>query len=500
MNLPFRFLNGRGWLSSALLSSCLALSPASKAQQAGNVNLEPSQQLFCVMAALNAGGYDTGAGLDTGDDTREQVRRLLAKKKIPIVPEIAKFYSDHRIAGDPGADLGQYVSLALLLGPPPDFHFLVPQTDLPPDAKGVMGLVPLLRRFYLEANLSDLWERVEPRYQAAVARYSDPIRRMVALADAYFRFASGSYLGLTYTIEVDLLGAPEQVQARIYGLNYHVVVTPSKSLKIGEIRHQYLHFLLDPLAAKYAQEIQQKSVLKALARTAPSLAADFKEDFALLVTECLIRASELRMDKHPKSEAEKTASDLTASGLILVPYFYSALEDYELQEASMRVVYKQMVLAIDPRSELKRLASVKFAPPAAQAEPTTAVSEEARLLDQGDNSIYRGEYREARAAFQTVLEKFDPRNERALFGLAVAASNTRKPDLAEEYFQKTLEAAHDLRRVTWSHIYLGRLYDLKGNREDALRQYRAASLTAGPYPEALLAVQGGLRRPFGSKD
>jgi tetratricopeptide (TPR) repeat protein len=462
--------------------------------------LEPSQQLFCVMAALIAGGYDTGAELDTVDDTREQVRRLLAKKKIPIVPEIAKFYSDHRIAGDPGADLGQYVSLVLLLGPSPDFHFLVPQTDLPPDAKGVMGLVPLLRRFYLEANLSDLWERVEPRYKAAVARYSDPIRRMVALADAYFRFASGSYLGLTYTIEVDLLGAPEQVHARIYGLNYHVVVTPSKSLKIGEIRHQYLHFLLDPLAAKYAQEIQQKSVLKGLARAAPSLAADFKEDFALLLTECLIRASELRMDRRPKSEAEKTASDLTASGLILVPYFYSALEDYELQEASMRVVYKQMVLAIDPRSELKRLASVKFAPPAAQAEPTTAVSEEARLLDQGDNSIYRGQYREARAAFQTVLEKFDPRNERALFGLAVTASNTRKPDLAEEYFQKTLEAAHDLRRVTWSHIYLGRLYDLKGNREDALRQYRAASLTAGPYPEALLAVRGGLRRPFGSKD
>src|SRR2546426_8580370 len=208
----------------------------------------------------------------------------------------------------------------------------------------------------------------------------------------FFSVSRGSRIWVLFTHAVDLLGAPEQVQARVYGLNYHVVVTPSKSLKIGEIRHQYLHFLLDPLAAKYAPEIQQKSVLKALARTAPSLAADFKEDFALLLTECLIRASELRMDKRPKSEAEKTASDLTASGLILVPYFYSALEEYELQEASMRVVYKQMVLAIDPRSELKRLASVKFAPPAAaQAEPATAVSEEARLLDQGDNSIYRGE-------------------------------------------------------------------------------------------------------------
>jgi tetratricopeptide (TPR) repeat protein len=122
------------------------------------------------------------------------------------------------------------------------------------------------------------------------------------------------------------------------------------------------------------------------------------------------------------------------------------------------------------------------------------------LLDQGDNLFYRGRYSDAKLAYQQVLEKTDPKSERALFGLAVVASNLRKPDLAEEYFQKTLETARDLRLVTWSHIYLGRLYDLRGKRNDALAQYRAASLTAAAYPMALRAVQGGEAQQFGSKE
>ncbi len=485
--------------AGALLFAALMLPGAAAAQQAGNVVLDSNEQLFCVLAALNAAGYDTGVGSNTGNDTRDQVRRVLAKKKLPVLPELEKFYTAHVVENDPGADLGQYVSLALLLGPPPDFRFTVPQAGLPPDAKAVAGLVPLLARFCREANLVDLWAAVQPRFQSEIERYSDLVRTSVIQTDAYFRFPGGAYLGRTYAITLDLLGPPEQVQARIYGSNYDLVVTPSKAPKISEIRHQYLHFLLDPLAGKYGPEIQQKSALKSKGREAPMLAADFKEDFGLLVTECLIRAAELRLDKRPKADALKSVTEMTASGLILVPYFYSALADFEQQEASMNVFYKQMILAIDPRAELKDLATVKFTPAPMPEKPVaSAASEEARLLDQGDHFIYRAQYAEAKAAFQAALEK-NPKSERALYGLAVVASNTRKPDLAEEYFQKTLDVARDLRLATWSHIYLGRLYDLRGKRNDALAEYRAASLTAGPYPEALRAVQGGLQRPFGSE-
>jgi hypothetical protein len=482
---------------------CIALGLASGqtfAQQPSSVSLEASEEIFSVLAALNAAGYDTGLAAEAEEGTRDELRAELARRNPPILPQLRKFYLDHRRAGDPGADLGQYLSLALLLGSPPDFHLTVSQSDLPPDAKAVVGLVPLLKRFYAETDLVGLWSKFKPRYDAQISRYSEAVRRAITLADAYLRFPSGAYLGRSYSIDLCLLGAPDQVQARIYGQNYYLVVTPSKQMKITEIRHQYLHFLLDPLALKYAVQIHQKAALLRLARPAPMLGQDFKDDFPLLLSECLIRAVELRIDKAAKAAAEKSATEMTASGLVLVPYFLEALPDYEQQEASMSVYYKNLVVGIDLGREQKRLASVKFTPrpEAAGKSGAEPLSEEERLLNQGDNFIYENRLSEAKVAFESVLEKINPKSERALFGLGLVASNTRKPDTAETYFRKTLESASDLRLVTWSHIYLGRIYDLKGDRRKALEQYRAASFTAASYPEALHAVEVGIAHPFGS--
>ena len=126
------------------------------------------------------------------------------------------------------------------------------------------------------------------------------------------------------------------------------------------------------------------------------------------------------------------------------------------------------------------------------------MSEEDRLLDQGDNQFFQGKYLEAKVSYHTVLEKDNPNSERAIYGMAVVYANLRKPDLAQDYFQKALATAHDLRIITWSHIYLGRLADLNGKRDAAVEQYHAALLTAAAYPMALRAAQSGLETPYGS--
>jgi tetratricopeptide (TPR) repeat protein len=293
-----------------------------------------------------------------------------------------------------------------------------------------------------------------------------------------------------------LLGAPEQIQARIYGENYYLVVTPSQQLRLEAIRYQYLHFLLDPLALKYALEIHQKAALLSLARPAPQLGSDYKSDFGLLVTQCLVRAIEVRMDKTPPAAAAKRLKELTASGLILAPYFYNALAAYEKQPGPLSIYYRDLIEGIDVGKEQKLLADIKFAPRPQMGKVPAVRSEEEQLLDRGDNAVYEGRYDDAKAAFTAVLASH-PESGRALFGMAVVASNTRKPDTAVRYFRKTLEASHDVRLVTWSHIYLGRIYDVEGDRKKALDEYRAASLTASQYPEALQAVQSGMAHPFG---
>jgi tetratricopeptide (TPR) repeat protein len=444
------------------------------------------------MAALNMAGYDTGLFVNTGNSTRQEVRSLLAKKNIPVIGDLSQFYKTHRVEGN---NLSQYVSLALLLGPPPKFSFTVPVQELPLDARSLAGFVPLLKTFYQQADLADLYQQLRPQYLAAIQEYVPTVRREIALSDGYLRFPSGSYLGRYYRIYLCLLGAPEQVQARFYRENFYLVITPSASPQFDHIRDMYLHFLLDPLAVKYGADIHKKASLQAIARDAPALREDFKEDFSFLVTECLVRAVELRMD-HPKN-VQAAVNQYLTSGLILTPYFYSALAAYEKQPASMSDYYDQMIQGIDVDKMENELDGVKFSLPKPPASaPAPALSAEDQLLNQGDNLIYLAKYDQAKQAFQEVLKRYDPKSERALYGMAVTASNTAEPDIAEEYFEKTLAVAHNLRIVTWSHIYLGRIYDLEGKRQKALKQYRAASVTAASFPEALQALQIGLRHPF----
>jgi len=334
-------------LFGAFLSVLLAPAPA-RSQSAGNVLLESNEQLFCMLAAINAAGYD--AGLGASGNTRQIVREYLQAQNAPILPELKKFYDQHRVKDDPSRELGQYISLALMVGSPPNFGLTVSEQELPPDARDVVGILPLLRTYYAQAKMLVVWSQVQKQYEAAVARYTDAVRQNFVLAEAYMRLPTGDYLGRTYAIYIDLMGEPEQVHARIYGLNYYLVVTPSEDLKLEEIRFQYLHFLLDPLAAKYGAEIDQKSALRTYAMQAPVLGLDFKNDFSLLATECLIRALELRMDKVPAADAQKRLEEMTSQGLILVHYFYDSLLVFEHQDATMTTYYKPMNLAIDPRA------------------------------------------------------------------------------------------------------------------------------------------------------
>ena len=148
------------------------------------------------------------------------VREYLQAQNAPILPELKKFYDQHRVKDDPSRNLGQYISLALMVGSPPDFKLTVPDAELPPDARDVVGFLPLLRTYYAQTKMLIIWSQVQKQYEAAVARYTDAVRQNFVLTEAYMRFPRGGYLGRTYAIYIDLMGAPEQVHARIYGLNY----------------------------------------------------------------------------------------------------------------------------------------------------------------------------------------------------------------------------------------------------------------------------------------
>ena len=112
--------------------------------------------------------------------------------------------------------------------------------------------------------------------------YHTPVSRAILQANGYMRQMTSGFQGSRFQIYVELLAAPNQVQTRSYGRNYFVVVTPSAELRVDDIRHAYLYYLLDPLATMNAETWSARRGLIDHVGRARALAEQFKSDFLLL--------------------------------------------------------------------------------------------------------------------------------------------------------------------------------------------------------------------------
>ena len=82
--------------------------------------LDSSETLFYVLAAINAAGYDEQADSSTNNPLRARIREYLAKQNLPSLTPLRRYVRDHK-PRNPGAELGQYVSFALVNKGKPDF-------------------------------------------------------------------------------------------------------------------------------------------------------------------------------------------------------------------------------------------------------------------------------------------------------------------------------------------------------------------------------------------
>ena len=499
LNLKFRCVLHAARLG-LLLVVCVLPAFADTSPQ---VALETDERLFTVLAAINQCGYDVE--LQISHPLRQQIRDEV-KKAIDAAPEAAEsmqamcqFYIDHTQA-DATRNLSQYVSLALFLTPPPELAMRVKEADLPPDASALIGMVPLLQKFYTVAGIHNLWERHREAYAALSDVYHEPLSKMLFDTEIYLKIPSATYLGRSFTVYFDPMGAPSQVNARNYGADYFVVISPgaASSLKTAQIRHTYLHYLVDPLALKYPVEVKRMEPLLEAVRGAP-LDEGFKNDVSLLATECFIRAVEARTignSKTPEEERQKAVDDSVTQGYILTRYFYEALALFEKDPAGLRSAYGELLGHIDVGRETKRAGQVQFA---AQADPELlhlSRPNENKILVQAEERLAAGDRDSAQKLAQQVLDEKGSDPGRALFILAEVAAASSNMDGARNYFERALEVAHEPKVVAWSHIYLGRIFDLREEREAALVHYRAALNSGAALPGVKDAAEHGLQQPY----
>src|SRR5438094_2988562 len=177
---------------------------------------------------------------------------------------------------------------------------------------------------------------------------------MLFAAEMYLKLPSAGYLGRQFTVYLDAMGAPGQTNARNYGTDYYVVISPGPSLKMQQIRHTYLHYLLDPLALKNGGGIKRLEPLLDSVKSTP-IDESFKSDISLLVTECLVRAIEARTmgaSKTPETERAKAVDGSVQEGFILTRYFYDALAQCDRDSSGRRNAYTDLHVKIDVGVEI----------------------------------------------------------------------------------------------------------------------------------------------------
>jgi tetratricopeptide (TPR) repeat protein len=460
---------------------------------AADNSLDSNETLFTLLAALNAAGYNLGIDSPDNSPLRRQLRDYLAQQNIPSVKDIHDFY----VFKSPS--IAPYLSLALSLNGPPDFGWRARTVDLPPDALAYETFVPLLQRFYIEAKVPELWKRVQPIYDAELEKYHEPLSNITLLVNSYLRRATAGDMNRRFQVYIDLLAAPDQIQSRSYGNDYFVVVTAAKTPNVFELRHTYLHFVIEPLASKYKLDIMKNAALSDYLATARGIDESYKNDFLLLVTESLIKAIESKLDHTPA-----TVNTALQEGYILTPFFAEALTKYEKQPVGMRLYFPDMMASLDAAKERKRIEGVTFTSkvkvesgpaPVAVAPPMSA---SAKVLELADAAYAKKDIERARGYYFKALDEpgVGGDHARAYYGLARLNLLDRKPEVAEELFRKTLESSPDPQTQAWAEVYLGRLWDSQGDRDEAMKHYEAALAVKGASDQARKAAEKELKEPL----
>ncbi len=474
---------------------CLSFASAMAAQQ-----LDVDQRLFIVIAAINAAGFDAELDSSNNHPLRQLTREYVAKKNPAVLPELRRFFADHR-QKNPAQELSQYISFALSTRNVPEFEYRFNENELPPDVVQLAGFERLINRFHREADMDVFYKQNEAVFEAALQRYQEPATRMMNDVNGYMRNPGVGTLGRTFRVYVDLLGSPNQIHYRNYQDDFYVVLTPSADPQVDYLRNAYFKFMIDPLTLKYAEELNEKRGLIDYAQASAALDDHYKSDFLLLTGASLSKAIEARLAR--ASERAQLLDAALKEGYILVPAFSELLPEYEKQEQSLRLYFPELIKGINLRKEGKRLESVDFVKtkPVRKARVVEApapaprqLSGVAKTIDEADSLIEKRELAPAREMLLGALKETDDKkwHGRAYFGLARIATLQKDPETGFKLFETTLETSPEGSIQAWAHYYLGRLSELSNAPDDALRHFESALRISGISPKTRNLVEQAL--------
>jgi tetratricopeptide (TPR) repeat protein len=498
------------------------------------ISLISSEPVFVMAAALNICGYDEG--LENSEPIRKRVRddinQALAQSEDARTKRdaLCLYIAQHRMTGSE-RDIAQYISLSLYLTPPPELEVTTDLTEMPPDSTQVVEILPALRAFAAAVDLHGIWLASHHVYDEEIDKLHDPVSQMIVSVDLYLKMPASTYDGRRFVVVIEPQLSPAMVNARIYGTDYVVVVSPvDGKIPMANVRHTYLHYVIDPLLYERSNALDREQPILKEVRDAP-LDFRFRSDTVALTIECLIKAIEARtmdtgipayvipanLDRSqlPRYEHERELTLQKAEavrlavvdhdmrqGYVLTQYFYEQLLPFEKDPAGLKDTIGEMVYGMDVDHEAHRARQTEFDRVGDEDVLQHSKPRPLTGLDLAEAKLAGGDVAAASSMAQKVLsEQTDTLQStadaaRAHFILARVDLMTGHPDAAVDDFQKTLATSKEQRLLAWSHIYLGRMLDLECKRDEALAEYKDALAVRDGQLDTRLAAERGVKSAY----
>jgi tetratricopeptide (TPR) repeat protein len=504
------------------------------------ISLISTEPVFIMAAALNTCGYDEGfdASAPERKRVRDEIAAVLARSEMARARRDATclYIAQHKMTGTE-RDVAQYISLSLYMTPPPEMEVTAELTEMPPDATQVAEFAPVLKAFAEAVDLHGIWLAVHRLYGQEADKLHDALSKMIVDTDLYLKMPAETYSGRRFIVVVEPQYSPNIVNARVYGADYVVVVSPSADGKIrmNDIRHTYLHYLIEPLLFARSNAIDRMGPVLKVIREAP-LEFRYRSDTVALTIECMIKAIEARtMDtgiadvkmpvggervEQTKLEIQRRAvqakqevvrqtlvrHDMT-QGFVLTQYFYDQMQQFEHDPASLKDTIGEMVYSMDVDQQVHRAKALEFDKEADGDVLLRSKPRKLEGLDLAEKKLASGDVAGARAMATEALKENANQDTmpamattaRANFVLARVAALTGHPEEAIADFQTTLKTSKEPRLISWSHIYLGRMLDLDCKRDEALAEYKLAMENRDGQQDTRIAAERGVKAAYAVK-
>ncbi len=497
--------------SLALLAAFLCLSgalarPAQLIEGLVNIRFRADVRVFAVMAALNVADFDLDIAEFGPTSTRARIRNRLAGVDQDLRDRLHAFLAMRLPDSDDMARQATFISYALFLESPPKFSLAAPVESIPEEVRPLLGLESLVAELWQKGAMEELWDEVQPAYMLEVDAYRPLIREMVIDALRYMRTEARIALDRQVIFIPDLLNGCGVVNARNIGEDYIVVVGPSRERQrpMRAVRHEYLHFFVDPLIMKYTAYMPEAGPFLERVREQAGGSEAYGENFDLMLRESLIRVLEMDLDGDSGASRIAHLIGLYDHGLVLAPYFEEALHKFTGGTYSFHEMFPGVIEGITWAGEKERdrqvaelrkeLAALRDQGSKAASTPSGMPPEMAELLGEANTLLQKREFSAAGKILKRALD-LDEDNANALFGMAQVAAHDQELERALELYERAAtNAGKDTWIAAWSYVHRGSLYEFLGESEKARAEWSKALKLEGNLRGADAAARSAMSK------